>query len=154
MLESHQEVNAALQQVLGLDAANFPPPFQRTLGYRWTAYEAKRFLHAEVDLPKELAGPHAVWTMGTCAGVWEWVALTFAQLIAQRHCMTLTFEFSGLRHPHADGQPLTVEAQIRATRKSIIFVEGVVRGADRQVVLNASASFAALKSRPGDRDQG
>lgn len=148
----HHEVSAELQQVLGLEGEQSPPNFQRALAIRWTAYEAKRFLHAEASLPQELAGPHAVWTMGTCTALFEWVALCFAQLLAHKHCMTLNMEMSGIRHPHADGLPLIIETQIRATRKSIVFVEGVVKAGDRQTVLHASASFAALKSRPGDRD--
>lgn len=153
MSDVHEEVNAALQTVLGPEAdGSFPPPFQQAVGIRWTAYEEKRLLHAEASVPADLSGAHLVWTMGLCSALFEWVALSFAQLLAHKYCMTLNLEFSGMRHAIADGAPLSIEVQIRATRKSIVFVEGVIKTSTRETVLHASASFAALKSRPGDRD--
>jgi acyl-coenzyme A thioesterase PaaI-like protein len=144
--EVHAEVNEALRAAWGIEPdAAFPPASHQRLNLAWNAYEPKRTLLATVRFPADAAGAQATIDHGQALAAFETAAHAFACLTAHKRCVTLTMEGQFLRQLTADGEPVSVEIQIRATRKSIVFVEGVVKGADRHPALFASASFAALK---------
>ncbi len=152
MNELHEQVNDALQEAWGISEGEaFPPPLHKTLQLRWTAFEPKRLLHAGCTFPDSWAGAGGSIESGCLGAAFEVVASAFACLLAHKRCMTLTTECTALRHLRSPSEPIIIEVQIRATRKSIVFVEGTVRDQEKQVLANASATFAARK---GDKRDG
>ncbi len=151
MSEIHDQVNDTLRQAWGLDAGDgYPPPLHQTLQLKWTAYEPKRLLHADCVFPDSWASVAGIES-GCLNAAFEIVAGAFASLLAHKRCMTLTMECTALRQLRGAGEPILVEVQLRATRKAIVFVEGTLRDQERQVLANASATFAARK---GDKRDG
>jgi acyl-coenzyme A thioesterase PaaI-like protein len=147
MPETMEEVNEALRAIwAGEPGAVYPPPIHQRLGFRWTEYEPKRQLIATAVFPAEMAGPYATVENGAALSAVESVGLALACLLAHKRCITLTLESTFLRQLNVDGGLVTIETQIRATRKSVVYIEAVLRGADRHPALYASATYVALKS--------
>lgn len=147
MSATHEDVNEALEALWsGEPGAVFPPPAHQRFGFHWTEYEAKRQLHATAVFPPDSAGPYATVENGIALAAVESVGLALACLLAHKRCITLTLESTFLRQLNVDGQHATIETQIRATRKSVVYIEALLRGADRHPALHASMSYVALKS--------
>lgn len=147
MSATHEEVNEALRVIWGAEAGpDFPPPIHQRLGFRWTEYEPKRQLHGTAVFAPDTAGPYATVENGAALAAVESAGLALACLLAHKRCITLTLESTFLRQLNVDGGLVTIETQIRATRKSVVYIESVLRGADRHPALYASASYVALKT--------
>lgn len=151
MSSIQEEVNTALRNAWNLpEGTTFPPPLHEALNLRWTAHEPKRHLQATCVFPESWAAFDGVGGGGLGAA-FETVAQSFACLLAHKRCALLNLECTTLRHLKPGAGEVEIETQIRATRKSVVFIEGVLRDHERQVLAHASATYAALKS---DRPNG
>lgn len=151
MTDVHEEILEALNAAWGNEPGTEAPPLHQFLQLQWHSYEHKRYLNAEVILPAAHTGPFASIETGIAAAAVETVAVALACIAANKRCITLTCEYTAMKQAIADGLPVSIEAQTRATRKSIVFVEGVLKDRDRKTMLHLSATFAALKTkRPHD----
>lgn len=148
MADAHEAILDELRRVLPEDPPlALPPAIFGELGVRFTAHAPGRTLTAAFPAQTRFANPAGFVQGGILMAAFDIVFGTLAFLEAQRACTTITTESSFLRPLVADGRDFQVRVRLKAKTRTVLFLDGRVRGPDGKTIATAATTMAQMRGR-------
>lgn len=123
------------------------PPAVAQLGIAFEDYEPKKHLYAQCPASTDWVGLDGKlsrdWLV-MCGGL---TAHLLATLLAKKPCIALSSEAMHFRSAQASNRDLSIQARVKATRGSVMFLEVVFKDPDAKLIGRATYQYAVMKSK-------
>jgi uncharacterized protein (TIGR00369 family) len=146
--DAHEEILETLRRILPDDPPlAVPPAIFVEFGARMLEYAPGRALVCAFPSQAKFANPAGFVQGGILMAAFDIAFGTLAFLEARRACSTITMEASFLRPVAADGRDYQVRVRLKAKTRTVLFLDGRVRGPDGKTIATAGTTMAPMKAR-------
>lgn len=149
MNDYEAEFWAGMRSLLaGRGEMEIPPPSFRHLEGRVIEYLPGVAIQCIFPVPVHYANPAGLVPGGMLTAMFDTCFSPLALLVTHRGCSSLNINTTFLRPVKADAGEVTVEARVRATTRSLLFLEGRVTNQEGRTAATATST---LLIQGGDR---